>query len=318
MTAQTTTAAAATVTGPLAPGALRRALGLFGDQWTMLVLQSVFLQVRRFSGLRARLGVADSVLSARLRTLLDENVLTRAPYRDDRRVRHEYRLTERGLDLWSLLVAIWAWERVWVPDRSAELPELYDLECGESTLPQLACGRCGLSVTARDTAVRRPAGVPVGAATVERRFRRRDGDRVAGDPLLFFPETMELLGDRWGTAVLAAALLGIHRFADFERELGVRPSVLADKLRRMTEAGVLAPTPSEDQPGRLHYRLADKGMAFFPVFALLIGWATRWLPADGADGLRVDHRACSAPLASVLRCSRCGRDLQRHRVRFAL
>jgi DNA-binding HxlR family transcriptional regulator len=292
-----------------APGEpLSRALDLLGDQWALLILQSIFLRVRRYNDLRARLGVADAVLAARLRGMVDAGVLTLAPYQDERRTRHEYRLTAPGLDLWRFLVGVWAWERRWIPGRASELPELHHLSCGNATVPELACGGCGTRVSASDTTAERAAGVPVAAAMSARRFRRQGWERVAGDPSLFYPQTMEILGDRWATGILLAA----RRFADFQRELRISPGVLSERLRRLVDLGVLATAPSGDRSGASEYRLTPKGHGFFPVFAFLVDWASRHL--DGDPGLTVLHHG--HPFAPALRCDRCDRGLDRRHVRF--
>lgn len=304
-----------TATQVAEPGAqLGRALDLLGDQWTLLILQSVFLRVRRYNDLRARLGVADAVLAARLRGLVDAGVLDQVPYQDERRTRHEYRLTAAGLDLWQLLVAVWAWERRWIAGRAAELPELRHLVCGGTTVPDLACAHCGVPVTAHDTAVRRAPDVPVAAAMPARRFRRQGWERVAGDPLLFYPQTMEILGDRWATGILTAAFLAARRFADFQRELGIGPSVLTERLRRLVELEVLVTTPSRDRSGASEYRLTPKGHGFFPVVASVVAWAARHV--GGEPGVRVLHPHCGNELAPALCCDRCGALLDRREVRF--
>ena len=101
-----------------------RALAELADSWTLLILQRAFLGVRRFAGWRDALGISDSVLAGRLREMTAACLLEARPYREGGRTRSEYRLTPRGLDLWSLLVAIWWWERTWVP-REVPLPELW-------------------------------------------------------------------------------------------------------------------------------------------------------------------------------------------------
>ena len=295
---------------------LGRALDLLGDQWTLLILQSVFRRVRRYTELRTRLGVADAVLSARLRGLVDARVLDQAPYQDERRIRHEYRLTTRGLDLWRLLVGIWAWERRWIPGRADELPKLRHLSCGNAAVPNLGCGWCGELVTLSDTAVERAPDVPVAAAMLARRFRRQGWERASRDPLLFYPQTMEILGDRWATGILTAAFLGARRFANFQRELGIGPSILTERLRRLVDMEVLRTAPSVDRSGASEYRLTAKAKAFFPMFAVLVDWASRHVGGD--TGLRVLHRGCGNTLAPVLCCDRCSQVMDQREVRFTL
>src|SRR3954451_24258564 len=129
-----------------------RALAELADSWTLLILQRAFLGVRRFAGWRDALGISDSVLPVRLRETTAACLLEAPPYRDGGRTRAEFRLTPRGLDLWSLLVAIWWWERTWVA-REVPLPELWHGAHGCRVT--LVCGGCRAEVTARDTAAER-------------------------------------------------------------------------------------------------------------------------------------------------------------------
>jgi DNA-binding HxlR family transcriptional regulator len=119
-----------------------------------------------------------------------------------------------------------------------------------------------------------------------------------------------VIGDRWGTVVIASALLGARTFAEFSRELSVSPDVLSDRLRRFVAMDVLAP----DDGG---YRLTDKGRATFPIMALVVAWAERWLGPEGhPSALRITHRACGAVLDPRLACAACGELLERATVRF--
>jgi DNA-binding HxlR family transcriptional regulator len=78
-----------------------RALEVLGDRWTLLVLRDAFSRVRRFEDFQRSLGVARNVLTDRLGRLVDEGILKRVPYQE-RPVRFEYRLTEKGRELWPV------------------------------------------------------------------------------------------------------------------------------------------------------------------------------------------------------------------------
>src|SRR6478672_10337304 len=87
-----------------------RALEVIGETGTMLVLREVFNGVRRFDDMRRHSGLSRQVLSNRLATLVDHGILRRVPYQDEgSRVRHEYRLTARGFDLYPVLAALAQW-----------------------------------------------------------------------------------------------------------------------------------------------------------------------------------------------------------------
>ncbi|HVL82894.1 MAG TPA: helix-turn-helix domain-containing protein [Pseudonocardia sp.] len=296
---------------PVRPGesGLGRALALLGDSWTLLILQRAFLGVRRYGGWRTELGISDSVLAGRLRALATADVLAPHPYRDGGRTRHEYRLTERGLDLWALLVAIWSWERAWVP-RAEPLPDLVHRGCGQRTDVTLTCGGCGAGVTARDTAAVREPGVALTAVAPPRLHPRRTRGTLPTDQLSWFPGTVEVLGDRWSTCVLGGALLGMRTFGAFRRELDVSPDVLSDRLRRFLAHGILVSGPDG-------YRLTRKGLATFPMLAVLVAWGERWLGEPGENPpLRIVHRCCRAVLDPRLGCRECGAVIARRDVGF--
>lgn len=87
-----------------------RAVEVLGDRWTVLVLRDVFNGVRRFDDLQRHLGIARDVLTKRLAALVEEGVIERRPYRDPgSRTRYEYRLTQAGLELRPVLLALIEW-----------------------------------------------------------------------------------------------------------------------------------------------------------------------------------------------------------------
>jgi DNA-binding HxlR family transcriptional regulator len=296
--------------------AVGQALLAVGDQWALLILQRAFLRrTRRFADWRDQLGVSESVLAARIREMVSGDLLYPRPYREEGRTRTEYLLTERALELWPLLVEIWSWERAWVARRSP-LPELVHDVCGNRTDVELACGACGASpVTARDTKADR-GGSTFGQVAVPRLHRRTVRRDAAADPLSYFPESMEILGDRWSTVLLAAAFLGVRRFADFRAELGLAPSVLSHRLRRFTELGVF--TTDGSSTARPEYRLTDKGLAFFGVFAVVAEWGQRWYGRRPEADLVITHQACGQRFLPVLHCASCRRVLTRTEIHFDL
>ena len=105
--------------------------------------------VRRYKDFRDRLGIANSVLTVRLRRLTEAGVFTMSQYSDAPR-RYEYVLTERGRDLWKVLLTIWSWEAVWVTEHIEPLPPMYHTECGEEFSPVMHCRACGQPAGIRD------------------------------------------------------------------------------------------------------------------------------------------------------------------------
>jgi len=95
---------------------IRRALDVLGEKWTLLVLREAFYGLSRFDDFARALGCGRGVLSARLKTLTEANVLERREYKEpDRRARTEYRLTDKGRDLFPAILALSQWSERWMP-----------------------------------------------------------------------------------------------------------------------------------------------------------------------------------------------------------
>ena len=135
------------------------ALELLGERWTLLVIRDVFNGRRRFDQMQENLGVARNVLSARLSRLVDEGILEKRRYRDNP-PRHEYFLTEKGLDLWPVLVSLLHWG-----DRHLEWPEgppmvIVHKGCGGRVDDRRICERCGKPLEVREATTRYGPGGP--------------------------------------------------------------------------------------------------------------------------------------------------------------
>jgi DNA-binding HxlR family transcriptional regulator len=109
-----------------------RAMQILGERWTVVVLREVFTGVRRFDDLRERTGIPRQVLTKRLASLVAHGILRRERYREPgARVRHEYRLTDKGFDLYPVLVAVRDWGDRYLADPSG--PPLRTVHAGCET-----------------------------------------------------------------------------------------------------------------------------------------------------------------------------------------
>lgn len=128
-----------------------RTVDILGDWWTPLVLRSAFLGVRRFEEFRDALGIPRNVLTERLGRLVDEGVFRQVQYQD-RPVRHEYRLTEKGVAFYPVLVSLLQWGSDWL-DWDGEAPpvRLVDRSTGEPVDPVLVDARTGEPLDPRNT-----------------------------------------------------------------------------------------------------------------------------------------------------------------------
>lgn len=130
------------------PCPIGRATELIGDRWTLLILRNATLGFTRFDQFRRQLGIADNILSNRLARLVENGLLTKVPYRDERRTRHEYRLTEAGADVLPVLHALAAWGQQHTrPVRRTKPMRVIHSVCGNDLLPGEYCDQCERTVT---------------------------------------------------------------------------------------------------------------------------------------------------------------------------
>ena len=111
-----------------------------------------------------------------------------------------------------------------------------------------------------------------------------------------------LIGDRWSLMILRSALFGVRRFDDFAAELGAPRTVLADRLKRLTTAGLLARRDYRE-PGRRarpEYWLTPVSAALRLPFLALTEWGDQWLAEDHAPPLAYCSRASGEMLRVAL------------------
>ena len=119
---------------------IQRSLDVMGDRWSLIVLREVFQGIRRFDDMTVRTAIPRQVLTDRLRRLVDDGILRREPYRlPGQRERHEYRLTDKGLALSPVLVAIAAWGDRYLADDDGPPVEFVHRDCGSLVGVHLRC-----------------------------------------------------------------------------------------------------------------------------------------------------------------------------------
>jgi len=122
---------------------IARTVAVIGDAWTPLILRDIYAGNARFDGIQASLGISRKVLAQRLATLIDHGILDRTPYQDNP-VRYHYGLTEKGLELGGVLLAMKGWGDRWTASGSGTPPmEVRHTRCGHLAEPALTCSHCG-------------------------------------------------------------------------------------------------------------------------------------------------------------------------------
>jgi DNA-binding HxlR family transcriptional regulator len=278
-----------------------------GDRWAALVLREVFLGARRFEELVTATGASRAVLSLRLRHLVDEGILHRHPYQA-RPVRHEYRLTRMGADLYPTALMYWLWEKRY-GGKSSLPTELVHRTCGRSMLPMLVCRQCREPLDIASVRVEFVAEPDERKVNLPK-YCLHTGDRswrTAGPTTV---HVIDVIGDRWTALVQASAYYGLRRYADIQAALQVPTNTLADRLRLLVQAGVFTRTPYQEAPPRFAYRLTEKGRALYLPAFTLHQWANRWLLRGRTAPIALLHRPCGSVADGLVVCSHCGEELR--------
>lgn len=130
--------------------AVEVAVDVFSDRWTFLILREAFFGVRRYGQMQRNLGIARNVLADRLRQLVANGLFERVRYRTNPDW-YEYRLTERALELYPMIVGLMRWaDRHFAPEDPEDTLELIHQPCGQPAEPRLVCAHCHEAITARD------------------------------------------------------------------------------------------------------------------------------------------------------------------------
>jgi DNA-binding HxlR family transcriptional regulator len=118
-------------------------------------------------------------------------------------------------------------------------------------------------------------------------------------------QCLEVVGEWWSMLVVRDAFLGVTRFEDFQRRLGISRNILQNRLTTLVDAGVLARVPYSEHPPRDDYRLTDKGRDLWPVLTAMRQWGDRYA-APGGPPVGIVHKSCGELAEPVLVCGSCG------------
>lgn len=126
---------------------------MLGDHWNLLIMREACLGARRFGDFQAALGTGRNILSQRLSRLVDEGLLQREAYQE-RPARFEYRLTEKGRDVYPVLAAIAAWGEKWMTGPEGTPLVLHHTACGRDMQAVVVCSECDWPIDVREVRAR--------------------------------------------------------------------------------------------------------------------------------------------------------------------
>ena len=127
----------------------------------------------------------------------------------------------------------------------------------------------------------------------------------------------DLVGDWWTPLVMREAFYGRRRFDDFQAALGCSRAVLAQRLTRLVEEGLLVKVPYEEHPPRYEYRLTDKGLAFWDVLAAMWRWGSDWMWGEGSTPLVLVDGQTGAEVRPAVVDEKTGEAIDVRRLRLA-
>ena len=290
-------------------------MAVIGDRWAFMIIRDVYLGLRRFEEFRRSSEIARGTLASRLKTLVSHDILYKNAYQTSP-MRYEYRLTDRGRDLYPIVLMSWAWETKWCEDRHIP-PDLMHRPCGKKMRPLLRCSHCFAGIRPQD--VRFSSGNNARLAKkIPPRYQRRSKSKeglVDGTGDLSFT-ILDVVGDRWTSLVIAAAFFGLQRYDDIASSIGIATNILADRLKLLVDIGVLDRLPYQDRPQRFEYHLSEMGKDLYSHTIAIHEWANRWLVREGESPLNLHHKLCDRPLISEVVCSECEKPLVASDVSF--
>lgn len=289
---------------------ITRAIRVLGDRWSLLIIRDAFQGVHRFQDFLERSGTARATLTNRLKALIRNGILKRVKY-TDAPARFEYRLTDKGRDLYPLSLVAWGWERRWAPKGAGIPMRIIHSGCGHETHPVATCSHCGEPLAIRDTFYRSGPGANARAPATPARYRRLSGLTSATHrgSHAGLTHIADIVGDPWTPLVIAAAFFGLRRFDDIQSELGIATNILSTRLELLVGQRILERRLYSEQPQRYEYLLTDKGRDLFPYALLLNRWGDKWLAKGAGPPFYIVHARCKHRVTPEVRCDHCREEL---------
>ena len=131
-----------------------------------------------------------------------------------------------------------------------------------------------------------------------------------GDMTCSIARTLDIAGEPWSPLILRDVWVGIARFDELQRDLGISRKVLAERLRWLVEQGVLERRRYNERPPRDEYVLTQKGRELCDVLMAITAWGDRWTAGDAGPPVLLRHRTCGKLTHAEIRCAQCNEPLR--------
>lgn len=291
-----------------------RTLDILSDAWSFLVLREFYMGARRFDQIQMVLGVPRSTLSDRLAKLSEAQIVRRAPRKGGQ---FEYHLTDRGLDLYLVMLALMRFGDDHLAGKAPLPLRLHHRRCGHVFRPETVCSECREPITARQVCYHDGPGAGLSPAPdIPQRRRSSKGSNFERNRPSSVSRTVAILADRWSFLILRECLFGISRYDQFRERLGIAPNILADRLSRLIATDILKRLEYQNNPPRFEYRLTSTGLDLYLPLIQMLRWGDRWL--GHAPPLILTHKQCGKTFYPLLVCSHCREPIDARDVRYVL
>jgi len=131
-----------------------------------------------------------------------------------------------------------------------------------------------------------------------------------GDMTCSIARSLAVAGEPWSPLVIRDVYIGINRFDDLQRDLGISRKVLAERLRHLVDAGMLERRKYSERPPRHEYVLTEMGQEFVDVLMAMVAWGDRWTAGDAGPPILYRHRSCGQITHVEPHCAACGEILR--------
>jgi DNA-binding HxlR family transcriptional regulator len=122
--------------------------------------------------------------------------------------------------------------------------------------------------------------------------------------------SMAVAGEPWTPLVIRDIYVGISRFDDLQRDLGISRKVLAERLKHLVEVGMLERRAYSERPPRYEYTLTTMGSEFVDVLMAMVAWGDRWTAGEAGPPVLYRHRSCGQITHVEPHCAACGEILR--------
>jgi DNA-binding HxlR family transcriptional regulator len=139
------------------PCTIARSVAVLGDHWNLLLVRQACLGTRRFDDFQRELGIGRNILTRRLNQLVDEEIMRRVEYQDSPR-RFEYRLTQRGREVYPVLAAMAAWGERWLVGPEGSPLVLHHTTCDHDMQAVVVCSECAVPLDVREVTAHKGPG----------------------------------------------------------------------------------------------------------------------------------------------------------------